>query len=156
MSSDDKRNHRKRLYSLVTLALVCIVGLVAMSTLLARGQLALDEKVYRYPHKTLYHLFKAQRRFHRKKKHYAKSLEEMGDADVVTKKLTGGLLGGYRYAVVSADAQEWGIGATPVAVSSSSLFYYVDQSGIVRAKVGAAADGTSEVYWSPYREGWGQ
>lgn len=155
--SRSKRDGRKRIYALVTLGMVCLVGLVAMSSLLARGQQALDEKVYRFPHKTLNHLAKAERRFHKRQtpKRYAKSLEELGNAGMITKRLASGSLGEYRYAIVRADADGWAIQATPAAVTSQSLYYFVDQTGIVRATPGVKATAESPVYWSPYRQGWG-
>jgi hypothetical protein len=156
--SRSKRDGRKRLYSLVGLGLVSLVGLVAMSTLLARGQQALDEKVYRYPHKTLHHLSKAERRYFKRNNtmRYAATLEDLGDASVITKRLASGSLGDYQYAVVHADAERWAIEATPAAITSTSLFYYVDQSGLVRANAGSKATPESDVYWSPFRRGWGE
>lgn len=143
---------------MVTLGLVCVVGLVAMSSLLARGQQALDEKVYRFPHKTLYHLSKAERRFHRTLEghRYAKSLDELGKAGMITKRLASGNLGDYKYAVIRADKESWAIEATPATVTTSSVHYYVDNTGFVRSNVGSRALPTSDVYWSPYRRGWGE
>jgi hypothetical protein len=142
---------------MVTLGLLCLVGLVAMSSLLARGQQALDEKVYRYPHKTLYHLSKAERRFRRTAGggRFAKSLDELGSAGMITKRLASGQLGEYNYAVIRADTDTWAIEASPAAVTTSSLFFYVDNTGFVRSNRGAKASEASDVYWSPYRRGWG-
>ena len=152
----DRTSIRRKLYAVVSLGLLCLVGLVAISTLLARGRLALDEKVYRYPHKTLHHLYTAERRFRRQANRYARSLEELGEAGLITQKLSEGNLGDYRYRVISADEKGWGMGASPAAVTSTSLFYFMDHTGIVRARTGAPADASCEIYWSPGRDGWGR
>ncbi len=143
---------------MVGLGMVSLVGLVAMSSLLVRGQQALDEKVYRFPHKTLYHLSKAERRYRRITPggRYAKSLEDLGDAGLITKRLASGSLGDYHYAVLKADTNTWAISATPASITTLSLFYYMDNSGYVRSSIGSEASATSDVYWSPYRRGWGE
>lgn len=162
MSRQSKRDWRKRVYALVTLGLVCVVGLVAMGSMLARGQNAMIQGVYRFPVKTLEALSKAQTRFHRKdldgdgRHDYATSLRQLGDAGTITAKLAAGELGDYRYRILNADERTYAITATPAQVTSQSLFYFLDESRQVRATLGEPATRASKVYWSPYDQGWGR
>ncbi len=62
----------------------------------------------------------------------------------------------YRYKVLRASAGDYAIVATPAQVTTQSVFYYVDQTRVIRAKPGAPADGKSDVFWSPLNAGWGR
>ncbi len=119
MSTDSKRDWRKRVYAMVTLGLVCVVGLVAMSSMLVRGHDVMNRKVYKFPLKTLMALTNAQNRFRRKdldgdgQLDYAGSLTELEEAGTITGTLADGHVGEYRYQVLRASAGDYAIVATP-------------------------------------------
>lgn len=153
----ERRTTRNRVWSLIAVLLAVTLMIVGLGGLLQMGSRSIDRSIYRQPYLTLEALAKAETRFRQRdldgdgKKQFAASLTEMGDAGCITQKLAGGEVGGYRYEVIQADANTWSMRASPVAITSQTLFYFVDQSHTVRARVGAPADATSEVFWDPLR-----
>lgn len=148
---------RQRVWSLIALLLAVTLMIVGMGGLLQVGSRSIDRSVYSQPYRTLEALAKAQTRFRLRdldengKKDFAGSLQALGDAGCITQRLAGGEVGGYRYEVIQADAMTWSMRASPVAVTSQTLFYFIDHSNTVRARVGAPADATCEVFWDPLR-----
>ncbi|RMG12157.1 MAG: hypothetical protein D6731_14405 [Planctomycetota bacterium] len=135
--------------------MVCVVGLSLLGGMFLRGRRELDRKVYAHPHLALAYLARAESRFRSFDRDgdgvhdFASSLEQLERAGVITPRLASGELAGYRYRILRADDRSWAAVAEPIAVTSSSAFYYVDESHVVRARLGAPADAGAEVYWSP-------
>jgi len=154
----DRRSNRQRMYSITALLLGVVVAIVAMSALLQVGTKRIDEKVYAFPWKTLKALSEAENRYRRHdldkdgKHYYAKSLDELHAAGCITKKLAVGAIKDYSYAVIYADTdKEYALTATPSEVTTESLFYFVDQTHVIRANEGAPADARSKIFWHPFR-----
>lgn len=151
-----KKAVRKRVYNLVGLLFMVILCLIGLLMVLHVTQVRIDEELYTEPHKVLNEVFAPiQSRFRRHDRDedgaqdYATSLAELEEAGMITRRLAEGGVRGYRYEVIRADAQGYAIVATPAAVTTASLFYYMDQTRIVRAATGEPAGADSEVYYDP-------
>lgn len=152
MRANSRRGNRHQVYSLVVLLLVSVVAIVALSGMLHLAQRKVDVSIYSKPHETLRVLAEAEQRFRRVQERgaYAASLAELEEAGCITARLAEGDVQGYRYRVEGADARTFAISASPAAVTTASLFYYTDQTHVVRAAQGAPAGAESDVYWHPF------
>lgn len=147
---------RKRIQAFTVLGVgIC----VAMGALFAAQGLVdrkIEVRVYNKPHRTLELLGKAQIRFLRYDrdedgvKDFAASLQELTEGRCITAELGSGEVGGYRYAVVAPAGPGWAFKAEPAAVTTSALFYYMDQTFQVRAERGRPATPTSLVFYDPH------
>lgn len=149
--SDSRRRVRQRVYSLVTLGLMCVVSLVAMAGFLHVGQERIDARIYSSPVETLQRIALAQRRFRRKVKprRYARSLAELERSGHITRRLAAGDVGGYRYRIEASDAATWTIRATPASVTTATPFFLMDETLVIHRNLGAPASEDSPVAWYP-------
>lgn len=152
-----RRSTRQRIYTLVAGALLLALGLGSLRGMLLLGRRKLDEKLYPYPWKVLVALAQVQERYRLHDldgdgaKAYAPSLEALERAGAISHALAFEAVGGYRYGVVAADAQTWAIRAAPAAEDPAALHYWVDQTHVVRAARGRAADRGADVFLDPRR-----
>jgi competence protein ComGC len=155
MFASGRQGERQRIYSITVLV---IVGVVAMVLLMTAKHLTMAKyriTTYSHPHKVLLSLAEVQVRFFRGdsdqdgRRDFATSLEELSLAGMITDELATGEVEGYRYRIVPPPPIGWGMTAEPVEVTSSSIFYYIDHTQVIRARLGRTADATSRVYYDP-------
>lgn len=152
---EDRRTVRNRLYSLVAAGMLLVVCVVALAGFLHVGRKELDAKHYSEPWRVLKELVRVQDKFRMRDPDgdgvadYAASLEELEDVSMVTRAMAHEEVRGYRYAM-QGQGLTWEARATPASVTS--LHYFADQTGIIRAARGQPAGGESEVYWHPLYE----
>jgi len=151
----ERRQARYRIYSTVAGLLIILLAVVALSVFLRVGETQLEERVYVSPPKTLQHLAKAQQRFRTQdldgdgQPNFAPSLAALEEAQCITSRLASGEVQGYGYAVVRGDLEGYVITAAPLAPHPDSLGFWMNQTGVIRAKQGGPADETCEIYYHP-------
>lgn len=151
----ERRQARYRIYSTVAGLLIIVLAVVALSVFLRVGENQLEERVYVSPPKTLQHLAKAMQRFRTQdldgdgQPNFAPSLAALEEAQCITSRLAAGEVQGYVYAIVRGDLQGYAITATPLEQHPEALGYYMDQTGIIRAKQGGPATAECEIYYHP-------
>ncbi|MBL4847266.1 MAG: hypothetical protein JKY65_17240 [Planctomycetes bacterium] len=153
MIASDKR---KRLITYTVLGVGVCVGIGLLLAAQGLVDRKLEAKVYGYPHRTLEYLGKAQVRFQRSDRDedglrdFAGSLQELGDGRCITEDLASGDVGRYHYFVVPPVVSHgWAFRADPAEVTTSALFYYMDQTFQVRAQAGRPASASSLVFYDP-------
>ena len=118
----ERRQARYRIYSTVAAALILGLATVALVVFRQVGESQLEERVYVSPPKTLQHLAKAQQRFR------TQDLDGDGQPNFAT---------------------SLAITATPLSPRPGLLGFYMDQTGVIRARDGARADADCEIYYHP-------
>jgi len=148
---------RKRIQAFTVLGVGICVALGALFAAQGLVDKKIEVRIYTKPHRTLEFLGKAQIRFFRSDrdedgvKDFATSLRELGDGRCITEELASGEVGLYRYAVVEPPVPHgWAFRAEPAEVTTSALFFYMDQTFQVRAERGKPATSTSLVFYDPH------
>lgn len=155
---EDRRATRNRIYTLVAAGLMVVTSLVAMTSFLVTGREQIDKKLHRYPWKVLRELVRLQERFRRLDldqdgvHDYATALSELEQAHLLPRVIAEEEVHGYRYAITRASADGWGAAATPARVDSSTLFYEIDHTGVVRAAKDGPPGPDAAIYWHPQYE----
>lgn len=155
---EDRRATRNRIYTLVAAGLMVVTALVAMSSFLVAGRTEIDKKIHRYPWKVLGAMVKLQERFRRDDldgdgvHDYASALSELEEANLLQRTIVEEEVHGYRYAIATATPTGWTATATPARVDSSTLYYAIDHTGIVRAAKDGLPGPDAKVYWHPQYE----
>lgn len=151
----ERRQARYRIYSTVAAALILGLATVALVVFRQVGESQLEERVYVSPPKTLQHLAKAQQRFRTQdldgdgQPNFATSMAALEDAQCITSRLASGEVQGYAYAIEHGDLMGYAITATPLSPRPGLLGFYMDQTGVIRARDGARADADCEIYYHP-------
>lgn len=145
---------RQRIYSLTALLVVTVVAIVILVLTRDMTLVRYQKKTYKEPYKVLLRLSEVQTRFFRGDhdedgvRDYATSLDELGEAALITDRLRSGTVADYTYAVTRADTRGFEIQATPIGeITSASIHYYVDETQLIRAARGEPATRTSTIYY---------
>lgn len=152
---EDRRAVRNRVYMLVTAGMMLLLCVVALAGFLHVGRKELDAKHYSEPWRVLKELVRVQDKFRLRdvdkdgELDYAASLEELERANMITRAMAEEVVRGYRYRL-QGHGQTWEASATPASVTS--LHYFADQTGVIRAARGQPAGPDSQVYWHPLYE----
>ena len=77
------------------------------------------------------------------------SLEQLAELGLITDELGAGDVKGYRYRIERADERTWAGSATPAEVTTGAIFYWIDQSQLIRAELGRPASKDSRIYYDP-------
>jgi len=146
---------RQRLYSLTALGVATLVAIVLLVTAQHMTMAKYKQTTYRYPYKTLLRIAEVQARFARLdidedgKHDFAGSLAQLAEHGLITDELGAGVVRGYRYRIERADERSWAGSATPAEVTTGAIFYWIDQSQLVRAELGRPAGHESRIYYDP-------
>lgn len=155
MLREGRRGLRQRLYSLTALGVATLVAVVLLVMAQHMTMAKYKHSTYRYPYKTLLRLAEVQARYARLdidgngKGDFAGSLELLAQHGLITDELAAGEAKGYRYRIEFADERSWAGSATPAEVSTSAVFYWIDDSHLIRAELGRPASEASPVYYDP-------
>ncbi len=155
MLREGQRGLRQRMYSLTALGVATLVAIVLLVTAQHMTMAKYKRTTYKYPYKTLLRLAEVQARFSRLdvdqngRHDYAGSLELLAEHGLITDELNAGVVQGYRYRIEHADERTWAGSASPAEVTTSSIFYWIDQSQLIRAEFGRPATKESRIYYDP-------
>jgi hypothetical protein len=148
---------RKRIQAFTVLGVGICVALGALFAAQGLVDQKIEVRIYKKPHRTLEFLGKAQIRFFRSDRDedgirdFATSLKELTEGRCITEELGRGQVGGYNYSTVSPPGGHgWAFRAEPAQVTTSALFYYMDQTFQVRAERGRPATPSSLVFYDPH------